>query len=304
MLNTPLLFIIFNRPDTTKLVFQKIREAKPKQLFIAADGPRINNEGDQEKCKLSREIASKVDWECEVKTLFQDKNLGCGIGPSTAITWFFNNVEKGIILEDDCLPNNSFFYYCEEMLSKYEKVEQVKMIAGTNLVPRRFFRSSYFFSRLVPIWGWATWRRAWKEFDYDMADWENFNKEEFNYFKDERSVVESVFEYHYQHNKTYDSWDARWAFACFKLKGLTIIPSRNLIQNIGFGKKATHTLDANSFLANIKVNSINRPYIHPSGFIPDQKFDIDYLAYLASGPKAKKASLKNILAKLRRMIDV
>ena len=146
MFNTPILFVIFNRLDTTFKVFEKIREIKPKKLYIAADGPRKQIEGENEKCAKVRSIETLVDWDCEVKTLFQSENLSCGPAVSTAISWFFNNEEQGIILEDDCLPNTSFFHFCEEMLNYYKENETIMHIGGTNFQDGRMYgKADYYF---------------------------------------------------------------------------------------------------------------------------------------------------------------
>ena len=155
------LFIIFNRPETTQRVFDAIRLAKPTRLYIAADGPRENKTGEKELCEQARKIAQNVDWDCEVKTLFQKENLGCGKAVSHAISWFFENEDMGIILEDDCLPHQSFFKYCEELLEKYKNNDRIGIISGNNFQKKRKIGSfSYYFSDIVNIWGWATWARS------------------------------------------------------------------------------------------------------------------------------------------------
>ena len=159
---TPILFITFNRPDTTKRVFEAIKKIKPKKLFISADGPRENKVGEKQKCLTVRSIFDNIDWDCEVKTLFQEKNLGCKIAATTAVTWFFQSVEEGIIIEDDCLPNKSFFLFCQKMLATYRKHEAIMHISGTNFqFGNKRGEASYYFSRCIHMWGWATWRRAW-----------------------------------------------------------------------------------------------------------------------------------------------
>lgn len=176
-LNVPVLLLIFNRPDTTQRVFHEIRGASPLQLFISADGPRENKPGEFEKCQITRDIVRQVDWDCEVYTNFRDKNLGCKIAVSSAIDWFFENVEEGIILEDDCLPSFSFFRFCEELLEKYRDDERIMQIGGTNLLSE-WQRSddSYYFSKYGAIWGWATWRRAWQYYDVNMKLWPEVKK--------------------------------------------------------------------------------------------------------------------------------
>src|SRR5688572_20529443 len=177
-LNTPVLFLIFNRPAVTKQVFEAIREMRPTRLYIAADGPRPAIPNELDNCRKAREAALAVDWECQVKTLFRDKNLGCGRGPSTAITWFFEHETEGIILEDDCMPSPSFFSYCAELLARYRDDTRIMHIAGTNLEKpqQRDQEHSYHFSNFTYCWGWATWRRAWKFHDFDMKLYNEINK--------------------------------------------------------------------------------------------------------------------------------
>ena len=171
-LKTPILFLIFNRLDTTEKVFEKIREQQPKYLYIAADGPRSDVPEDQEKCRKTRAIIDRIDWDCELKTLFREENLGCRNNAVQAITWFFDNVEEGIILEDDCLPDPTFFRYCEDLLSYYRYDMRVMHIAGSNL--QQGFKSdnaSYYFSHIPWVWGWASWKRAWKYYDVNISSY-------------------------------------------------------------------------------------------------------------------------------------
>jgi len=171
-LKVPVLFLIFNRSDTTQLVFNEIRKAQPAQLFIAADGPRKDRPEDIENCRKVREIIRQVDWDCSVSTLFRDENLGCKRGVSSAIDWFFSHVDEGIILEDDCVPDPSFFPFCQELLERYRDDERIMVISGDNLqFGRRKSQYSYYFSRCFHLWGWATWKRAWDNYDIKMELW-------------------------------------------------------------------------------------------------------------------------------------
>ena len=163
---SPILFLIFNRPETTKKVFSAIKEVQPPRLYIAADGPRSEQPDEADHCELARTIATKVDWDCEVKTLFRDQNLGIRIAVSQAIDWFFEQEPEGIILEDDCLPDQSFFWFCKELLEKYRNDTRIMHIGGTNFqFGKNRTNYSYYFSRYAHIWGWASWRRAWEYYD-------------------------------------------------------------------------------------------------------------------------------------------
>lgn len=238
---TPILFIIFNRPELTQKVFEAIREIKPEKLFVSADGPRANRPEDAVKCEETRKILQQIDWQCEVKTLFHEKNLGCGIAPYKAITWFFENVEAGIILEDDCVPSSSFFNFCDELLEYYKDNSRIMQISGTNFqngVVRG--EGSYYFSKYSQCWGWATWRRAWKFYNYEIQNVDEFfQNAEFDSLK-EKNFWAKQFKYSNKNQK--DVWDYQWNYAILSQNGLCITPNQNLISNVGFGDDATHTV--------------------------------------------------------------
>lgn len=265
-LTTPVAFLIFNRPDTTARVFEAIRQAKPPKLLVVADGPRPDRPDDIEKCKAARAIIEGVDWDCEVLTNYSEVNLGCGKRPATGITWVFEQVEEAIIFEDDCLPHPTFFRFCEELLSYYRHDERIMVISGNNF---QFGRSrtdySYYFSRYNHIWGWASWRRAWKYFDYDLKLWPKIRKEDWLTSILENRKVLKYWTKNFQRTYEGDStvWDYRWTFACWIQNGLTILPNVNLVSNIGFGEDATHTIGSKSRLANLPVKEMNFPLKHP-----------------------------------------
>jgi hypothetical protein len=239
----PILFLIFNRPDTTNIVFEEIRKQRPRQLFIAADGPRLTIIDDLERCAQARAITRLIDWPCEVHTLFRVCNLGCGKAVSEAITWFFSYVEQGIILEDDCVPDPSFFDFCAAMLERYQRDTNVMMIAGTSYLFNTVqSRKSYFFSRYYPVWGWATWRRAWNLYDYKLQEWATLRPvtQLKSFFKNKKVVEfwERYFDRIIYHEL--DTWDVQWTYACIKQKAFCVVPFNNLISNIGyFGLHAT-----------------------------------------------------------------
>ncbi|MFD2146630.1 hypothetical protein [Mucilaginibacter antarcticus] len=276
-----MLFIVFNRPETTIKVFAAIREARPTRLYIAADGPRPGNQSDIDNQKAVKEIVSKVDWACDVRTLYREHNLGCGKGPATAYDWFFEHEEEGIILEDDCLPDQSFFRYCQELLKKYRHDTKIMHIAGSNF--QKGWKSdedySYYFSSYPHEWGWATWRRAWKLYDFDVKDYPELIKKD--YFK---GYFDSELEQKYRLSKIKNSynnpnvnwWDYQWSFTLFSHSGLAIIPNTNMIENIGFGANATHTLSANDELKQNKAQPLEFPLKHPSFVIRDSKSDHRY----------------------------
>ena len=243
-LQTAVLFLVFNRPDTTAQVFEAIRKAKPPRLYVAADGPRANREGEAEKCAKVREITTAVDWPCEVKTLFREENLGCKYAVSGGITWFFEHEEQGIILEDDCLPSQSFFWFCEYALNKYATDERVGMVAGRNdfgVYPSQK-SGSHFFSSRGFIWGWAAWRRSVKS-NY----LENAQKGYGIYvelFRTSTSWVELVYRIgnvlSIRSGKV-NSWGYPWNISHLIDGQRCVIPKKNRIRNIGMGLDATHT---------------------------------------------------------------
>jgi len=274
-LNVPLLFLIFNRPDTTQQVFDEIRKAQPAQLFVAADGPRKNQVADHQLCKKTREIIHQVDWDCKVFTRFQDENLGCKHAVSSAIAWFFSNVEEGIILEDDCIPDQSFFRFCQELLEKYRDDERIMMVSGNNFqFGKRRTNYSYYFSKYFHIWGWATWKRAWNYYDVDMKSWPKIKDGRWliDILKDKNAEKfwEKIFENTYR--GTINTWDFQWVFSCWIQNGLAILPNVNLVKNIGFDGNATHTKGKNK-QANLSVNSIHFPLKNPEFVIADTEAD-------------------------------
>lgn len=288
--STPILFIIFNRPDTTARVFQQIRAIKPAQLFVAADGPRSYKVGEQELCEQTRAIIKQVDWDCDVKTRFSEKNQGCKIGVSSAITWFFENVEEGIILEDDCLPDPSFFSFCETLLEKYRNDERIMHIGGVNFQDGKIWgNSSYYFSRLNHIWGWATWKRAWNLYDVRVQSFSSFRENGIfrNVFPDTyaRTYWFKQFELVYTNRK--DTWDVQWQYAMSIQNGLAILPNVNLVSNIGFDVNATHTIDRFNQLAGRPLASIETVE-HPSAMVVSNDADAYTLRTYLHPNKMKK----------------
>ena len=281
VLSTAVLFLVFNRLDTTKQVFEAIRQAKPPRLYVAADGARANKEGEADKVQAVRDyIMQNIDWKCEVKTLFQEENLGCKYAVSGAITWFFENEEQGIILEDDCLPSQSFFLFCEELLERYKDDMRVGQITGDNFqngIKRG--DGDYYFSVHNHIWGWATWRDRWKEYDVSLAGmedveflWQVFND------TDEKKYWEKIF--YKMKNNQIDTWDYQWSFALWNVKMLTITPNINLVKNIGFGVDATHTKLETKF-SNLKTSNIIVSS-HPRKVV--RNYEADRYIFLLSKP--------------------
>lgn len=267
MSRSAVLFLIFNRPRLTARVFEAIRVAKPPRFYVAADGPRAEREGEGTLCEEARRIATQVDWPCEVKTLFREKNLGCKEAVSSAIAWFFEHEPEGIVLEDDCLPDPSFFPYCNELLERYRDDLHVMCISGDNFISSAWKPAeSYYFSKYVHIWGWASWRRAWRLYDVDMRDWQAGDKRGLldRWLPNSRHAQahwREIFDRVW--SGQIDTWDYQWNYACWKHDGLSCMPSVNLISNIGFGEGASHTVSPESKFANLSVASISSPLRHP-----------------------------------------
>ena len=272
---TSVLFLVFNRPDTTAKVFEKIRQVKPPKLYLACDGPRDKHQEDKEKVKKVREIATMIDWPCEVKTLFRETNLGCKKGVSSAINWFFEFEEQGIILEDDCVPSTEFFFFCENLLEYYSKDERVSAISGDNFQNNQWRgEGSYYFSKYPHCWGWATWKRSWKNFDYDLSFWPNWcNSDTWLSVipeKIERKYWQRIFNQVF--TKQIDSWAYPWTASIWYKGGLTVIPNVNLVSNIGFTENATHTRSKSSKSSNIPIGELG-DLVHPKNVMIDMEAD-------------------------------
>ena len=274
--STPVLFLVFSRPDTTRRVFEAIRQVKPSRLYIAADGPRDNKLGEDLKVQEVRKyVMSNIDWECEIKTLFREKNLGCKLAVSSAIDWFFENEEEGIILEDDCLPDVSFFPFCSELLERYRHDERVMMVSGVNFLGgQRVTPYSYFFSKYNYIWGWASWRRAWKHYDVNMRLWPEFREKAFLLgILDKKEYIHWSKYFDDIFSGKVDTWDAQWTFSLWTQNGLSVMPAVNLVCNIGFGAQAFHTTKQIIPDQLLKSGRMPFPLEHPSYILCDKKAD-------------------------------
>jgi len=283
---SPVAFFIFNRPETTARVFERIAAARPRRLLVVADAPRPDRPGEAERCDQARRMIERVDWDCEVLRNFADSNLGCRQRLSSGLDWVFDTVERAIILEDDCLPDPSFFRFCDELLDRYRDDERVLMISGNNFLsgsppPQH----SYHFSRYPHIWGWASWRRAWRHYDVALQQWPQV--------RNGRLVRESVIHRrvvrHWRrifdavHAGQIDTWDYQLTFACWISRTFSIAPSTNLVSNIGFGVEATHTV-AGGPLAGMRTTPMVFPLRHPPIVAHDRVADAHEEAVL--GPES------------------
>ncbi|MGF6849123.1 hypothetical protein QFZ51_004358 [Chitinophaga sp. W3I9] len=256
MLQTPVLLLVFNRPEQTLFVFSQIRLLQPEQLFIAADGPRPDRPGEAALCEATRTaVLQGIDWPCKITTLFREHNLGCGKAVSSAIDWFFSQVEEGIILEDDCVPDPTFFSFCTAMLERYRLNNTVMHINGSNYqsgVTRGM--ASYYFSRYAHVWGWATWRRAWQHYDFSLHRYQHNSRSGLNTFL--RAELQSIYD------AQTDTWDIQWFMTVWFCKGWVITPNISLVRNIGYGKEATHTRSTPRWFRKIHYGAIT-DIIHP-----------------------------------------
>lgn len=284
-MKSAVLLIVFNRPDNARQVFKQIKEARPPRLYIAADGPRPDRLDDMEKCLECRRLAEKVDWPCEVHTLFRDRNVGCARGVSEGISWAFENENELIILEDDCVPAISFFSFCDEMLELYKNDTRVWQVCGRSHHPgTKFFdRSDYIFSRYSHIWGWATWKRCWSEYDLYMSDFLDFisiggllntspnkwvgKKENDMFSRIYREICEV---------ELYHTWDYQWGYIKHKNNGLGIVPKYNLIRNIGVD--GTHY--SNGDPDSLPLGEMPSHLRHPMFVMPIKEYDIFHARHI------------------------
>lgn len=294
-MNSSVTLIFFNRPNTLKQVFEKVKQAKPPKLFLIQDGAREGNSEDYDKILKCRTIVENVDWDCEVYKNYSDVNLGCGVRPQSGITWVLSQVESTIILEDDCVPDMSFFPYCDEMLEKYKDDDRISYISGLNNFEYwDFGGSSYGFTKGGAIWGWATWRRAWSLYDYAVNGIQNsYIEKNIDYAlygnskridlwkKTNKMVVEG---------EKISYWDVQWGFVKYSQNQLVVVPKYNLICNIGVGADSTHAMRASNIhkrffdYNNMPVKSLEFPLVHPNHMLCDTEYD---LMILKCNKKAK-----------------
>jgi len=276
-LETPVVLIIFNRPEKTAKVLEVVRQAQPPKLFVIADGPRKNYPNEPELCHQARSIIEQVDWDCQIFKNYSDINLGCRkrIG-GTGLPWVFEQVEEAIILEDDCLPHPSFFRFCQELLKKYRYDERIMSICGTNvMIEWKSDLQSYHFSQFFSSWGWASWRRVWKMYDADIKSW--INPEIKNRIEETLLNKKQFLDYQNCFNQIYtkkiDSWAYQMLYLGLFQSCYSIIPSKNLISNMGFNSGGTNTLASSDLRANMPISEIKFPLIHPVGCMIDKEFE-------------------------------
>lgn len=281
-MDTAVALIFFNRPSTLQQVFDVIKQVKPSKLFLIQDGPR--NEQDIAKIQECRKIVSKIDWECKIVTDYAEENLGCGVRPQSGITNALKQVDKLIILEDDCVPEISFFQFCEELLYKYENDERISYISGLNHFEEwDFGGDSYGFTKTGAIWGWATWRRAWEKYDYAVSEINNpyIRKELKLNVKDGKRRI-SIWQQtnrRVARGEKISYWDWQWGFVKYSQSQYVIVPKYNLICNIGTGLESTHAQKAKSKHKKYKdynhmpTKAIELPLVHPKHMLCAKDYD-------------------------------
>lgn len=303
MLETPVAFLIFNRPELTRRVFAAIRAARPRTLLIVADGPRSDRPDDVENCAATRAVVGQVDWECDVRTDFSDSNLGCGLRVSSGVDWVFSQVEEAILLEDDCLPATDFFAFCETMLIRYRDDQRVMHICGSNFLAGQVRGPySYLFSKYPQVWGWATWRRAWQHYDLSMGAWSVLKKG--GWLPD---LCDSPAEEYYW-GGVFDkiavscpppTWDYSWTFCCWIRRGMAVTPVVNLVSNLGTGFDATHTAGLTE-VTHLPLHELPRPILHPPFLVRDRNHDMYLFDHFYPGRFLRKASMLRRIARALR----
>lgn len=290
MYATPILFLIFNRPDTTQVVFNRIRQIQPAKLYVAADAPRKNKPAEAEACREARAIIDQVDWPCEVRKLYREENLGCKLAVSEAISWFFAQEEYGVILEDDCLPDPSFFPFCEELLIKYKDDDRIGHIGGNCNLPGIVKDGlSYDFCSVTHIWGWATWRRVWKNMDVNFPFWEECRSRRASLFRSKwEEIYFSSFISDALHRRNgLNPWGVFYYYMLRTQNQLSVYPAVNLVTNIGLGDPAaTHTTKKNR-----KLYVPSRPLAFP----------LQHPAYVMDNREINEAAVKHSFFSYKRL---
>ncbi len=307
-IDAPVLLIFFNREDELLKVIQAIKKCSPKKMYIASDGGRTKIEHER-IVQLRQKIKTYIDWDCQLNCLFSDKNLGCEWGPISAINWVFENEDQCIIIEDDCIPDISFFTYCDELLKKYAKNENVWMISGDNYLADNtmFGQADYTFSLRTDTWGWATWKRAWEKCDFRLQKWPIYKREKVlahTYYMrryDELDYMTKQLDNIYK-KKDKSIWDYQWRFHMIINNGLCIVPRNNLVNNIGWGKCATHTKKDENKIWNVPIKSLHTHLCHPSCITANADFDKKYGELLFKDKLLSQIKNKNIFEAIKMLL--
>lgn len=313
--STPILLIAWRRPHTVRRVIEALRPAEPKYIFVACDGPSPNRCGEYEKVMSTRAVIEhEIDWPCQISRLYSNVNLGCKLGVSRAISWFFQNCEEGIVLEDDCIPHPDFIHYCAALLERYRNDNRVWCISGSNFQDgHKRGNGSYYFSRYNHCWGWASWRRCWEHYDLELTNLPQIienrllqgsfsSRREYNYWINTWKKLKATGDP--------DTWDYQWTFTCFSNGGLTALPNSNLVINDGFGPDATHTIGKQKHA--ISWGEGMQEIVHPAFVLPDYYADLHTFkrVYYVPVPIIKRLygllarSLKLLVVNIARRVTV
>jgi len=301
-MQTPVALLIFNRPEITRRLVAEIIRAKPPRVLVFADGARPDHPEDAELIRRTKAVISEAPWNCEVLTNYSEVNLGTRYRPATGLDWVFETVERAIFFEDDCLPHPSFFRFCDELLERYQHDERVMMISGNNFTRGpRLSSDSYLFSHYAGIWGWATWRRAWRHYDVEIRQWPALRETRFlhDILGDENEVEFWRMYFDRIVAGETQTWDHQWQFACWAQHGLSIMPALNLCQNVGFGPDAQHNKEFNPKLAEVAVHEMEFPLRHPATMVRSREYDDFVFRELLSGAVSKKRRTGRLIQFLR-----
>jgi hypothetical protein len=300
-LTKPVLLVAFRRPDLTRQAFDVLRRVQPPALYIALDAPRPSRLGEAAACAEVKSVLRNIDWPCTVHRNYAEANLGSGGRVPSAISWVFEQEEECIILEDDILPSESFFYYCQELLDYYRDELRVMTISGQLGDPRHGeTKYSYFFSKYTRTWGWATWRRAWKLYDHQLTKLSAFeasgalrkrcfNRREEAFLRRMLALITT---------NRLNAWDFRWLIACWIHNGVTATSGVNSVTNVGFRSDATHTFAASHGHLSFRASAVKFPLHHPPAIIEDRKRDYAYWHTVLMSPSSFRIRLR------RRWLDL
>lgn len=259
----PIILSVYSRPDLAEQVINAISFYKPKKIYVIADGPK--DEQDISKCITARNVIERIDWECDIRKNYSEKNLGPGVRISSGITWSFKTCDRAIVLEEDCIPHPSFFHYCEELLEKYRLNEKIGLITGTCFLDGTNTTDSYYFSNYPHLWGWATWKRFWDKYSYSISDWKELKRTTFVKEKVESKYYSKIWRSNFNQvmDGKIDTWDYQVIYLMWKNDQFGIVPKENLVRNIGFDSRSAHTKRPNKLFCSLKHHKLNFPLKHP-----------------------------------------
>lgn len=280
-MQAPVLFLTFNRPQHTRVALERIRQARPVRIYVHCDGPRPHVTGDEEKVAEVRTIIKDgIDWDCEMIAFFRTDNQGLRQGVYSALNWFFTTEPYGIVLEDDCVPDLTFFQFCEEILDRYKDDEQVMHIGCSNLAEdyTAGLEASYVFSRFSFVWGWAGWRRAWQKMSPDLEGLDKFVQSNSinNFLDDPKAQAYMLDKFHATQHRENNSWAYAWFYSILKNDGLCIVPKLNLVQNTGVGEAGATNTTVRNEKARLRAQPISFPLVHPQSRKPDPALELRF----------------------------